>query len=47
MPRKHPAAGDLVIVESPGMAKTIERTPCPGRAFMAGHGHVDAPAKGF
>jgi hypothetical protein len=31
MPSTHSAAGNLLIVESPAMAKTIEREP--GRGF--------------
>ena len=40
MPRKRTAAGDLVIVESPAKAKTIERYPGPGHHVTAGHGRV-------
>lgn len=44
MPRKRTAAGDLVIVESPAKAKTIERYPGPGNHVSAGHGRVlDVP----
>ncbi|MEP7081804.1 MAG: type I DNA topoisomerase [Chloroflexota bacterium] len=46
MPRKQSAAGDLVIVESPAKAKTIERYLGPGYHVMASYGHVrDLPKK--
>ncbi|MGZ8481256.1 MAG: DNA topoisomerase, partial [Candidatus Limnocylindria bacterium] len=46
MPRKKSAAGDLVIVESPAKAKTIERYLGPGYHVMASYGHVrDLPKK--
>jgi len=40
MPRKRTAAGDLVIVESPAKATTVERYPGPGHHVTAGHGRV-------
>ena len=46
MPRKQSAAGDLVIVESPAKAKTIERYLGPGYHVVASYGHVrDLPKK--
>ncbi len=49
MPRRTTAAGDtgdLVIVESPAKAKTIERYLGPGYRVLASYGHVrDLPAK--
>ncbi|HEX9609801.1 MAG TPA: toprim domain-containing protein, partial [Candidatus Limnocylindria bacterium] len=39
MPRKKSAAGDLVIVESPAKAKTIERYLGPGYHVVASYGH--------
>jgi DNA topoisomerase-1 len=48
MPRKQPtaAAGDLVIVESPAKAKTIERYLGPGYSVVASYGHVrDLPQR--
>jgi len=46
MPRKKSAAGDLVIVESPAKAKTIERYLGPGYHVMASYGHIrDLPKK--
>ncbi len=46
MPRKRTAAGDLVIVESPAKAKTIERYLGPGYHVTASYGHVrDLPKK--
>ncbi|MEO6578421.1 MAG: type I DNA topoisomerase, partial [Candidatus Limnocylindria bacterium] len=46
MPRKKSAAGDLVIVESPAKAKTIERYLGPGYHVTASFGHVrDLPKK--
>ncbi|MGI8657961.1 MAG: type I DNA topoisomerase [Candidatus Limnocylindria bacterium] len=46
MPRKKSAAGDLVIVESPAKAKTIERYLGPGYHVTASYGHVrDLPKK--
>src|SRR5207253_5554863 len=49
MPRPRTAGGDrgdLVIVESPAKAKTIERYLGPGYRVLASYGHVrDLPAK--
>src|SRR5438034_393103 len=49
MPRPRSAGGDhgdLVIVESPAKAKTIERYLGPGYRVLASYGHVrDLPAK--
>ncbi len=46
-PRKR-AAGDLVIVESPAKAKTIERYLGPGYTVLASYGHVrDLPQRGL
>jgi DNA topoisomerase I len=46
MPRKQSAAGDLVIVESPAKAKTIERYLGPGYHVTASYGHVrDLPQR--
>ena len=46
MPRKQSAAGDLVIVESPAKAKTIERYLGPGYHVAASYGHVrDLPPR--
>src|SRR5919198_2399204 len=49
MPRRKSASGDhsdLVIVESPAKAKTIERYLGPGYRVLASYGHVrDLPAK--
>ena len=46
MPRKQSAAGDLVIVESPAKAKTIERYLGPGYHVVASYGHVrDLPQR--
>ncbi len=49
MPRRTTAGGDfgnLVIVESPAKAKTIERYLGPGYRVLASYGHVrDLPAK--
>jgi len=46
MPRKKSAAGDLVIVESPAKAKTIERYLGPGYHVVASYGHIrDLPKK--
>ncbi|MGQ0608801.1 MAG: hypothetical protein ACT4OQ_10120 [Chloroflexota bacterium] len=42
MPRFRTAAGDLVIVESPATATTIERSPGPGVPVTAGYWHVAA-----
>ncbi|MEX0710200.1 MAG: type I DNA topoisomerase [Chloroflexota bacterium] len=46
MPPKKRASGDLVIVESPAKAKTIERYLGPGYTVVASYGHVrDLPPK--
>src|SRR3990170_5392503 len=46
MPPKKRASGDLVIVESPAKAKTIERYLGPGYTVHASYGHVrDLPQK--
>jgi DNA topoisomerase-1 len=46
MPPKKRAAGDLVIVESPAKAKTIERYLGPGYTVTASYGHVrDLPQR--
>jgi DNA topoisomerase I len=46
MPRKKSAAGDLVIVESPAKAKTIERYLGPGYQVVASYGHIrDLPQR--
>src|SRR5919109_3630027 len=46
MPRKQPSGGDLVIVESPAKAKTIERYLGPGYSVVASYGHVrDLPQR--
>src|SRR5574338_299053 len=46
MPPKKKAAGDLVIVESPAKAKTIERYLGPGYTVLASYGHVrDLPQR--
>src|SRR5919108_1627458 len=46
MPRKQPSGGDLVIVESPAKAKTIERYLGPGYSVVASYGHVrDLPKR--
>src|ERR671918_259730 len=46
MPPKKRAAGDLVIVESPAKAKTIERYLGPGYSVQASYGHVrDLPQR--
>lgn len=46
MPRKQRSGGDLVIVESPAKAKTIERYLGPGYTVLASYGHVrDLPQK--
>jgi DNA topoisomerase-1 len=46
MPRTHPTGDDLVIVESPAKAKTIERYLGPGYTVLASYGHVrDLPQK--
>jgi DNA topoisomerase I len=46
MPPKKRAAGDLVIVESPAKAKTIERYLGPGYSVTASYGHVrDLPQR--
>lgn len=48
MPRKSPSGGDLVIVESPAKAKTIERYLGTGYTVMASFGHVrDLPQRGL
>ncbi|MEO8246222.1 MAG: type I DNA topoisomerase [Chloroflexota bacterium] len=47
-PRKPRSGGDLVIVESPAKAKTIERYLGPGYTVLASYGHVrDLPQKGL
>jgi DNA topoisomerase-1 len=47
MPRKQ-RSGDLVIVESPAKAKTIERYLGPGYQVVASYGHVrDLPTRGL
>ncbi|HEX2142783.1 MAG TPA: type I DNA topoisomerase, partial [Candidatus Limnocylindria bacterium] len=46
MPPKKRAAGDVVIVESPAKAKTIERYLGPGYTVLASYGHVrDLPQR--
>ena len=40
MPPKKRSSGDLVIVESPAKAKTIERYLGPGHTVLASYGHV-------
>ena len=46
MPRKTASAGDLVIVESPAKAKTIERYLGQGYTVLASYGHVrDLPQR--
>ncbi|HET6381062.1 MAG TPA: type I DNA topoisomerase [candidate division Zixibacteria bacterium] len=46
MPPKKRAAGDVVIVESPAKAKTIERYLGPGYTVLASYGHVrDLPKR--
>ncbi|HEY7526556.1 MAG TPA: type I DNA topoisomerase [Candidatus Limnocylindria bacterium] len=46
MPPRKRSAGDLVIVESPAKAKTIERYLGPGYTVLASYGHVrDLPQK--
>ncbi|MCA1587752.1 MAG: type I DNA topoisomerase [Chloroflexi bacterium] len=46
MPRKKSAAGDLVIVESPAKAKTIERYLGAGYQVVASYGHIrDLPQR--
>jgi len=40
MPPKKRSSGDLVIVESPAKAKTIERYLGPGYTVLASYGHV-------
>ncbi|HEX2195108.1 MAG TPA: type I DNA topoisomerase [Candidatus Limnocylindria bacterium] len=46
MPAKKRGAGDLVIVESPAKAKTIERYLGPGYTVLASYGHVrDLPPR--
>ena len=46
MPPKKRTAGDLVIVESPAKAKTIERYLGPGYTVTASYGHVrDLPQR--
>ncbi len=48
MSRTDSRRGDLVIVESPAKAKTIERYLGPGYAVMASVGHVrDLPTRGL
>ena len=49
MPPRKPRSGrDLVIVESPAKAKTIERYLGPGYTVLASYGHVrDLPQKGL
>jgi len=46
MPPKKRTSGNLVIVESPAKAKTIERYLGPGYTVTASYGHVrDLPEK--
>ena len=46
MPPKKRSSGDLVIVESPAKAKTIERYLGPGYTVLASYGHVrDLPPR--
>ena len=46
MPPKKRSSGNLVIVESPAKAKTIERYLGPGYTVTASYGHVrDLPQK--
>ncbi|HEX5578526.1 MAG TPA: type I DNA topoisomerase, partial [Candidatus Limnocylindria bacterium] len=46
MPPKKRTSGDLVIVESPAKAKTIERYLGPGYTVLASYGHVrDLPPR--
>jgi DNA topoisomerase-1 len=46
MPPRKRSAGDLVIVESPAKAKTIERYLGPGYTVLASYGHVrDLPQR--
>ena len=46
MPPKKRNSGDLVIVESPAKAKTIERYLGPGYTVLASYGHVrDLPPR--
>ncbi|HEX6474966.1 MAG TPA: toprim domain-containing protein, partial [Candidatus Limnocylindria bacterium] len=46
MPPKKRSSGDLVIVESPAKAKTIERYLGPGYTVLASYGHVrDLPQR--
>ena len=48
MPPRKRAAGDLVIVESPAKAKTIERYLGQGYTVLASYGHVrDLPQRGL
>jgi DNA topoisomerase I len=48
MPPSKRAAGDLVIVESPAKAKTIERYLGQGYTVLASYGHVrDLPQRGL
>jgi DNA topoisomerase-1 len=48
MPPKKRASGDLVIVESPAKAKTIERYLGHGYTVLASYGHVrDLPQRGL
>jgi hypothetical protein len=46
MPPLNTAAGDLLIVDFPAMANTIERSACPGRTATPGDVRVRDVATG-